>query len=135
MYGKWPAPRALHKELRALGARQDLEIVCEATSLMTSAEFVAAVEAAYERISPDRKKFGAITPHAAYTSVSLAVWEAPDADATVRALKRAPAPLEVRAHVTARPTQNPEDVQHSARWSDSSPFSAGAAITFRAASA
>lgn len=103
IYGKSPAPRALQEELRALGATQHLDVEFDATSLMTSAEFVAAVEAAYERISPDRRKFGAIMPSAAYNSVSLAVWEAPDAEATVRALKRALAPLEVRAFVTARP--------------------------------
>lgn len=130
IHGKSDAPRDVRREVRALAAKEDLTVEFESSSLMTGPEFVAAVEAAYDQISPDRRKFGAIAPNAAYTSVTLAVWQAADTETTIEALERALAPLEVRAFISARPTQGPKDTKFSSRWSDSSPFKAGAAIQY-----
>lgn len=109
----------------ARDASGEIPVTFAHDSLVTNEQFVALVESMYERLSPDRTKFGLISPNVANTEVWVTVWSGPNQDETARKVRQAMWPLKVHIEHGPRPM---EAMNYSSRWFDTSLFKGGAAL-------
>ncbi|MFV0433494.1 MAG: hypothetical protein ACK5LO_05905 [Leucobacter sp.] len=82
-------------------------------SVLSTEESIEIIEALYDHVDPERKKFGGIGANEAGTVIELAVWTAPDAEQTAQQVREFLEPYGVGVEIDIMDAPDPTGTLYS----------------------